>query len=107
MFHKLVFIKCLWFINPLVAGTSPRACSSVHRDCRPGLLSSQQAQTPHVRAFSLPTCSTPRDRDREMDVTEGEGKFAAASCIIAYFLFERSLVHCLLLIFEYKVTTVL
>ena len=31
--------------------------------------------------------------DREMDVAKGEGKFATASCKIAYFLFERSLVH--------------
>ena len=37
--------------------------------------------------------------DREMDVAKGEGKFATASSIIADFLFERSLVHCLFSIF--------
>ena len=42
-----------------------------------------------------------------MDVTKGKGKLASASSIVADFLFERSLVHCLFQIFDYKGTTVL
>ena len=40
-----------------------------------------------------------------MDVTKGEGKFAATSCIIAYFLLECILVHGLYSILDYKSTT--
>ena len=42
-----------------------------------------------------------------MYIAKCEGKFAAPSSIVTYFFLERSLVHCLFQIFEYKGTTVL